>query len=57
MTGQSDPKTWFDQSNENPTATLGNAMDGTLSSNLCCMFLCLMRLIRFSGPTVLPERI
>ncbi|KAH7155127.1 frequency clock protein [Dactylonectria estremocensis] len=27
-TGQSDPKRWFDQSNENPTATFGNnAMD------------------------------
>lgn len=27
-TTQSDPKTWFDQSNENPTATYSNAMDG-----------------------------
>ncbi|CEJ90322.1 hypothetical protein VHEMI06113 [[Torrubiella] hemipterigena] len=26
-TTQSDPKTWFDQSNENPTATYSNAMD------------------------------
>ena len=34
-TGQSDPKNWFDQSNENPTAIFGNAMDGALSANLC----------------------
>lgn len=28
-TGQSDPKQWFDQSNQNPTATFDNVMDGT----------------------------
>lgn len=26
-TGQSDPMNWFDKSNQNPTATFGNAMD------------------------------
>lgn len=31
-TGHSDPKTWFDQSNKNPTATFdSHAMDSTLS--------------------------
>lgn len=27
-TGHSDPKKWFDQSNENPTASYSQAMDG-----------------------------
>jgi hypothetical protein len=31
-TGHSDPKKWFDRSNQNPTATFdNNTMDGTLN--------------------------
>jgi hypothetical protein len=33
-TGQSDPKTWFDHSNQNPTATFDNhIMDGMEQKN------------------------
>lgn len=39
-TTQSDPKKWFDQSNENPTATYSNAMDGkSLYMSFQCFFL------------------